>query len=100
MVVVEMASESTTVKYLAELPLVSWNASTITIVEKTPDRMLTAIGVPHRLEKVPNQRGAAPSKPATACERSAPMIHVVPLESSAQMNPAAARSPSTLPAPV
>jgi hypothetical protein len=28
------------------------------------------------------------------------MIHVVPLESSAQMKPSATRSPSTLPAPV
>ena len=61
---------------------------------------MTTIGVPQRLEKTPNQRGAAPSKPATACARSAPMIHVVPLDSSAQMNPSAAMSPSTLPAPV
>ena len=45
-------------KYLPALPLVSWKASTITIVEKTPDSRLTAIGVPQRLEKMPKKRGA------------------------------------------
>src|SRR4051794_3467368 len=98
-VVVEIARPSTAVKYLFALP-VSWNASTITIVENTPERMFTTTGVPQRAEKYPNERGAAPSKPATACERSAPMIHVVPLDSRARMKPIAARSPSTLPAPL
>ena len=84
-----MARPSTAVKYLSALP-VSWKARTMTIVENTPDSRLTVIGVPQRAEKWPNERGAAPSKPATACERSAPMIQVVPLDSSARMKPIAA----------
>src|SRR5690349_6648082 len=67
---------------------------------KIPDSRLTAIGVPHRPEKIPSSRGPAPSYEATAWARSAPMIQVVPLDSSAQMNPAAAIVPSTLPVPV
>ena len=43
---VEIARPSTAVKYLLALPPVSWKASTMTIVEKTPERTLTTIGVP------------------------------------------------------
>src|SRR5437763_11238698 len=99
-VVVEMASPSTAAKYFSALPPDSQNASSITIVEKTPVSTFTVTGVPNRREIRPNSRGAEPSKPAAACVRSAPMIQVVPLDSSAQMNVIAARSPSTLPAPV
>ena len=48
----------------------------------------------------PKNRGAAPSKPDTASARSEPMIQVTPDDSRASMNMIAAKSPSTLPAPV
>ena len=97
---VEMARPSTAAKYLSAFPPDSQNASSMTIVEKMPVSTLTVSGVPNRRLMRPSTRGAAPSKPAAAWVRSAPMIQVVPLDSSAQMNAIAARSPSTLPAPV
>ena len=95
-----MARPSTAAKYFSASPPDSQNASSITIVEKTPVSTFTVTGVPKRREIRPSRRGAAPSNPAAAWVRSAPMIQVVPLDSSAQMNATAATPPSTLPAPV
>jgi hypothetical protein len=82
-VVVEMTSPSTTVKYFKALPPVIAKASTMTAVAAIPEQKLTTIGVPNRAENLPMNRGAAPSSAAIAWARSAPMIQVVPLVSSA-----------------
>src|SRR5260370_9981673 len=50
-VVVEMTRPSTTAKNEARLPLVSSKARTMKMVEMTPERTLTTIGVPNLLEK-------------------------------------------------
>src|SRR6185312_3230205 len=99
MVVVSRATPSTAPKYFADEPLDSSWASTITAVDMMPDIRLTLTGVPKRDENDPRNRGPQPSNEATASARSAPMIQVVPLDSSAQMNIRAIRSPSTVPAP-
>ncbi len=59
-VVVEIASPSTALKYFSELPDVSTEAKIITSVATTPERRLTTIGVPQRFEKTPSttRRGA------------------------------------------
>ena len=51
----------TALKYFSALPPESWKASTMTIVETTPERKLTTIGVPYLRENVPRTRGPAPS---------------------------------------
>ena len=81
---VEMTRPSTTVKYFSAFPPVIAKASTITAVAAIPEQMFTAIGVPNLAENRPRKRGAAPSSAAMACARSAPMIQVVPLVSSAR----------------
>jgi hypothetical protein len=84
--VVEMTRPSTTVKYFSALPPVMAKASTMTAVAAIPEHRFTAIGVPNRAENRPRNRGPAPSSAAMACARSAPMIQVVPLVSSARTN--------------
>ena len=97
---VEIARPSTAVKYLSALPRELEGQDHDDRREEAGEQVDRRSACRSAWRSAPNQRGAAPSKPATACERSAPMIHVVPLESSARMKPIAARSPSTLPAPV
>jgi hypothetical protein len=88
-VTMEMTTPRVALKYLAALPLVSVSVRTRTMVDTTPETRFTTIGVPRRLEKYPNARGAAPSYPATACARSDPISQVTAEES----NPMITRSP-------
>src|SRR5438874_8472211 len=99
MVVVEIASPSTAEKYLFESPCDSWNAATMTTVERMPERRLAAIGVPNLAENLPRMRGPAPSYAETASARSAPMSHAAPLEANVSMKPMAAAPPNTDPKP-
>src|SRR5690348_15969732 len=99
-VTMEMTTPSVALKYFAVLPLVSVRVRTRTMVETTPETRFTTIGVPRRLEKYPNARGAAPSYPATACARSDPISQVTAEESNPMITPIAAMSARTLPAPV
>src|SRR5713226_2273096 len=81
-VVVEITRPSTTAKNDARLPLVSSKARTMKMVEMTPERTLTTIGVPNLLEKEPSCWGPEPATAPMAMSRSDPMSQVVPAESN------------------
>src|SRR5262245_11105650 len=81
--VVSVAIESTTANAFEPASFV---ASTKNSVEIRPDRMFTFTGVPKRAENVPSTRGPQPSMQPIASARSAPMIHVVPLDTIVHTN--------------
>src|SRR5580704_19442853 len=75
-------------KKLARLPLVATNTITHIAEATTPELRLTATGVP-KLVNRPIQAGAAPSRAAMACVRSAPSSHTAPLPISVMITSAA-----------
>lgn len=86
--VVRVDIDSTTAKAFEPASFV---ASTKNAVEITPESRLTLIGVPNRAEKRPRNSGPQPSMHPIASARSAPMIHVVPLETIVHTNIAPSR---------
>ena len=70
-------------------------AATIAIVATIPDIALTTIGVPYLPLKRPSATGAVRSRAAIAYVRSAPIIHVPPLEARAITTPRAIKSAQT-----
>src|SRR5579862_1026179 len=83
-----MTSDSMMEKKLASLPEVATNTTTHIAEASTPELRLTAIGVP-KLVNRPIQAGAAPSRAAMACVRSAPSSHTAPLPTSVTITSAA-----------
>ena len=74
----EMTSVTMTVKKLARLPLVSRNTKATKIDPMIADTTFMMTGVPVRLENLPSHIGPAPSRPATACTRTAPCNQTPP----------------------
>ena len=98
----EMITDTMMPKNVARLPSAMRNTSTTKMEPMIAERMFMVSGVPCLLN-LPNQSGAAPSRPATAWMRTPPCCHTPPALMmvrmiSAQMNQlnASWAPPSTL----
>ena len=74
----EITSVTMTVKKLARLPLLSRKTRATNTEPMMAETTFMITGVPVRLLNLPSHSGPAPSRPATACTRTAPCSHTPP----------------------